>query len=294
LATQSNSQRIEATWRRYQSYERYCADNTDHIVANETALPDRLLKFMPDNQYIGGDFRERFDPAAPLSVADLQIPTSAAVFRWTVPARAIAEFSEAAEDALMEKDRFKIVPIRGLPANCLGFTYYAWRNSPLLVDKFFSEWTLGVFIAVQNGDLILAHDTEGNVLDMESLGLEPAPRRMLERAFPAAAGSRLTRMSFGSLDMSEQAIRTLAVRTRAFETTFTDLLDPHLVPTAASGFVGGRGRYIGFANARFRESSERRLPLTDYLAWTASVARQLTRGAVRSGVFDRYALIRTT
>jgi len=108
----------------------------------------------------------------------------------------------------------------------------AWRNSPLLVDKFFSEWTLGVFIAVQHGDLILVHDTEGNVLDMESVGLEPAPRRMLERAFPAAAGSRLTRMSFGSLDMSEQAIRTLAVRTRAFETTFTDLLDPHLVPTA--------------------------------------------------------------
>lgn len=292
LATPPNMKRIEAIWRRYQSYERYCANNTDHIVANETALPDRLLKFMPDNQYIGGDFRERFDPTAPLSVADLQIPASAAVFRWTVPARAIAELSEAAEDALMEKDRFKIVPVHGLPGNCLGFTYYAWRNSPLLVDKFFSEWTLGVFIAVQHGDLIFAHDTEGNVLDMESLGLEPASRRMLERAFPAAAGSRLTRMSFGSLDMSEQAIRTLAVRTRAFETTFTDLLDPHLVPTAASGFVEGRGRYIGFANARFSESSERRLPLTDYIVWTNSMARQLTRGGARSGVFDRYALIR--
>ena len=65
---------------------------------------------------------------------------------------------------------------------------------------------------------------------------------MLEGAFLVlpAGSSRLTRMSFGSLDMSEQAIRTLAVRTRAFETTFTDLLDPHLVPTAASGFVGGR------------------------------------------------------
>ena len=132
---------------------------------------------MPDNQYIGGDFRERFDPApAPLSVA--RPPDFPAQRRGlqvaTVPARAIAELSEAAEDALMEKDRFEIVPIQGLPANCLGFTYYAWRNSPLLVDKFFSEWTLGVFIAVQHGDLILAHDTEGNVLDMESLGLEPS------------------------------------------------------------------------------------------------------------------------
>jgi hypothetical protein len=292
MATQANAKRIEATWHRYQSYERYCADNTDHIVANETALPDRLLKFMPDNQYIGGDFRERFDPAAPLSMADLQIPASAAIFKWMVPVRAIVELSESAEDALMEKDRFKIVPIQGLPANCLGFTYYAWQNSPLLVDKFFSEWTLGIFIAVQHGDLILAHDTEGNVLDMEALGLEPAPRRMLERAFSATDRSRLTRMSFGSLDMSEQAIRSLAVRTRAFETTFTDLLDPHLVPTAASGFVEGRGRYVGFANARFKDSNERRLPLADYLTWTASVAQQLTAGTVRSGVFERYAVLR--
>jgi hypothetical protein len=250
---------------------------------------------MPHNQYIGGDFRERFDPAAPLSMADLQLPASAAVFKWKSPDRAVTELSEAAEDALMEKDRFKIVPIQGLPANCMGFTYYAWRNSPLLVDKFFSEWKLGVFIAVQHRDLIMVYDTEGNVLDMEALGLETVPRRMLEQAFPADATSRpsrLTRMSFGSLDMSEQAIRTLAVRTRAFESTFTDLLDPNLVPTAASGFVGGKGRYIGFANARFRDSSERRLPMKDYLLWTRSVASELTSVEARSGVFDRYALIR--
>jgi superfamily II DNA or RNA helicase len=295
MATKENTQRIEATWRRYKAYETYCAAQTRHIVVNEIALPDRLLQFMPDNQYIGGDFRERFNPAAPLSMADLQLPASAAVFKWKTPARAVAELSEAAEDALMEKDRFKIVPIEGLPANCIGCTYYAWRNSPLLVDKFFSEWKLGVFIAVQHHDLIMVHDTEGNVLDMEALGLETAPRRMLEQAFPAdrtSRPSRLTRMSFGSLDMSEQAIRTLAVRTRAFETTFTDLLDPNLVPTAASGFVGGKGRYIGFANARFRDSSERRLPMKDYLMWTRSVARELTGAGARSGVFDRYAVIR--
>jgi superfamily II DNA or RNA helicase len=292
VAGKANAERIEATWNRYKSYENYCAAETRHIVANETALPDRLLHFMPDNQYIGGDFRERFNPSAPLSMADLQIPASTAIFKWRQPTRAIAELSEAAEDALMEKDRFKIVPIQGLPANCLGFTYYAWRNSPLLVDKFFSEWTLGVFLAVQHKGFVMAHDTGGNVLDMEALGLEVAPRRTLEQAFPASSVSRLTRMSFGSLDMSEQAIRTLAVRTRAFETTFTDLLDPHLVPTAASGFVGGRGRYIGFANARFRDSTERRLPLKDYLEWTASVAKQLAGGMTRSDVFDRYALIR--
>jgi superfamily II DNA or RNA helicase len=295
IATSENAQRIDATWMRYKGYEKYCAEETRHIVVNEIALPDRVLELMPQNQYIGGDFRERFDAAAALSSKDLQLPTSAAVFKWGAPARAIAELAEAAEDALMQVDRFRIVPLADLPANCIGFTYYAWRNSPLLIDKFFSEWKLGIFIAVQHGDLVMVHDTEGIVLDAEVLGLKTAPRRVLEQAFPvsrAARASRLTRMSFGSLDMSEQAIRTLAVRTRAFETTFTDLLDPNLVPTAASGFVGGRGRYIGFAKARFRDSTERRLPAVDYIAWTASVARELTRPGARSGVFDRYALVR--
>lgn len=167
------------------------------------------------------------------------------MFEWNTPRRAIGELTEAIEDAIMDEDRFRIVPIAGLPSNCVGYTYYAWRNSPLLIDKFFSEWKLGVFVAVQHGDLVMIHDTEGIVLDSDALGLKTAPRRMLERAFPESSGrrpSRLTRMSFGSLDMAEQAIRSLAMRTRAFETTFTDLLDPNLVPTAAAGFVAGKGR----------------------------------------------------
>src|SRR6185437_729336 len=101
---------------------------------------------MPEYQYIGGEFRERFDAAAVLSSKDLQLPTTAAVFKWDIPARAIVELTEGAEDALMEQDRFRIVPLEDLPGNCIGFTYYAWRNSPLLIEKFFSEWKLGVFI----------------------------------------------------------------------------------------------------------------------------------------------------
>ena len=221
--------------------------------------------------------------------------TTAAVFEWARPKRAISELAESFEDAIMEEDRFRIVPVGGLSANCVGFTYYAWRNSPLLVDKFFSEWKLGVFVAVQHGDLVLAHDSEGMVLDPDALGLKTASRTLMERAFPAAAGrrtSRLTRMSFGSLDMSEQAIRTMAMRTRSFETTFTDLLDPNLVPTAAAGFVEGKGRYIGFATARFRDSSERRVPMAGFVGWTRAVACELGAARRPSSVFGRYALIR--
>jgi superfamily II DNA or RNA helicase len=145
IATPENAQRIKGTWLRYKHYEKYCSEQTRHIVVNEIALPDRVLELMPEYQYIGGDFRERFDAAAALSSKDLQLPTSAAVFKWATPSRAVAELAEVAEDALMEEDRFRIVPLKDLPANCIGFTYYAWRNSPLLIDKFFSEWKLGAF-----------------------------------------------------------------------------------------------------------------------------------------------------
>ena len=295
VATPENARRIEATWERYRKYEKYCAENTRHIVVNEIALPDRVLELMPESQYVGGEFRQRFDPSTALSSGDLQLSTSAAVFEWARPKRAISELAESLEDAIMEEDRFRIVPIGGLPANCVGFTYYAWRNSPLLVDKFFSEWKLGAFVAAQHGDLVLVHDSERIVLDPDALGLRTASRTLLERAFPEASGkrtSRLTRMSFGSLDMAEQAIRTMAMRTRSFETTFTDLLDPNLVPTAAAGFVGRKGRYIGFATARFRDSSERRVPVAEYVEWTRAVARELGATRRASSVFGRYALIR--
>jgi superfamily II DNA or RNA helicase len=293
LAGTKNAQRIETTWTRYKGYEVYCAAETNNIVVNEIALPNRLLALMPDNQYVGGNFRNRFDAEGALAWKDLQIPATAAVFKWEGKRRALPELKEAVEDALLQEDRFRVVPLQGLPDHCIGFTYYAWRNSPLLRDQFFSEWRLGLFLAIQHGDLVLMQDTEGLTIDVDALGLNTAPRNLLEKAFPASgSGTRISRMSFGSLDMAPQAIRTLSVRTRSFETTFTDLLDPNLVPTAASGFVARRGRYIGFARARFRDSTESPLSLDEYLRWTKAIAKELTQTNQRSDVFARYAMVR--
>ncbi len=52
-------------------------------------------------------------------MSDLQITPSAAIFKRKLPVKTIVDLSEAAEDALMEEDRFKIVPIQGLPASAL-------------------------------------------------------------------------------------------------------------------------------------------------------------------------------
>jgi hypothetical protein len=241
LALPANARRIKESWDRYTAYESYAEKNVSFIVSNEVALPDRLLSHMAKYQYVNGEFRGRFEFETPLSASDIQLPQSAAVLRSETPITNIEAIAPDVEEALLDEDRFKITPIEGMPANSIGFSYYAWRNSPYLIDRFFSEWRLGIFLAVNQGEFVFMHDTEGLAVDMDKLGLKRADRNVLEKTFPEQRGDtvRLSRLSFSSLEMSQQAIRAMAVRTRSFEEVFTDLLDPSLVPATAVGFRMG-------------------------------------------------------
>ncbi|MGG6898020.1 DEAD/DEAH box helicase [Rhizobium sp. BR 315] len=294
ISTPANAERIRTAWERYQGYEDYAARNTAHIVTNEVTLPDRLLEYMAEYQYISGEFRGRFEFEQPLAAGDIQLPRTAAVLRTAAPLPDIRAFGTMIEEAIMDKDRFKITPIEGMPQGSMGFSYYAWRNSPYLFDRFFSEWKLGIFLAVQQGEFVFMHDTEGLVVDMDGLSLKRAGRSVMEKAFPEDEDnpSRLSRMSFSSLDMSQHAIRAMALRTRSFADAFTDLLDPSLVPATAAGFVNGTARYVGFNRSRLRDASERYVPVEDYIAWTIEIAADFAdANRKRNHVFGRYAAL---
>lgn len=292
LASPANARRIEKTWERYKGYEQYAARNTAHIVTNEVTLPDRLLEYMAEYQYISGEFRGRFEFEKPLASSDIQLPRTAAVLKVHEPDFEIRRLMSMIEDFIMDKDRFKVTPIEGMPDGTIGFSYYAWRNSPFLIDRFFSEWKLGIFIAVHQNGFVFMHDTEGLVVDTDRLNLSRAERSIMEKAFPETEGgrSRLSRMSFSSLDMSQNSIRSMALRTRSFADAFTDLLDPSLVPATAAGFVGGAARYVGFTRSRLRDASERYVPISKYIEWTEKTASGFTdEASKRSSVFGRYA-----
>jgi Type III restriction enzyme, res subunit len=293
FASEGNARRIKTLWDRYTAYESYAAENVGFIVTNEVTLPDRLLEHMAQYQYIDGEFRGRFELEAPLAAVDIQLSQSAAVLKVETPLRDVRQLASAIEEAILDKDRFKITPISELPNNAVGFSYYAWRNSPLLIERFFSEWRLGIFIAVRHGDFVFMHVTEGLVVDTANLGLARADRSVMEKAFSDGANGnapRLSRLSFSSLEMSQSAIRRMAVRTRSFADVFTDLLDPSLVPATAFGFIDGRARYLGFVRSRIRDASERLVPIPQYIV--ESVARELAdANRKRHGVFGRYAQV---
>ncbi|MBN3215550.1 DEAD/DEAH box helicase [Pectobacterium polaris] len=292
IASPANTERIRKTWNRYCEYEKYTAQNTSHMVMNEVTMPDRLLAYMANYQYISGEFRKRFEPDQPLDAEDIQLPLTATVLCTKEPLSDISALAEFIEEAIMEQDRFKSTPIKGLPTGSIGFTYYSWQNSPYLVDHFFSEWKLGIFLAVHQDNFVFMHDTEGLVVNIDTLGLKRAGRTEMEKAFPERDGNppRLSHMSFSSLDMSQHAIRAMALRTRSFSAAFTDLLDPSLVPVTAAGFVNGKARYIGFNRSRLRDDSAGIVPVINYIKWTAEIAAELSdSNGKRNRVFDRYA-----
>ena len=70
---------------------------------------------MAEYQDIGGEFRGRFEVEAPLAAKDIQLPQSAAVFRTDTPITDITDFDVPIEEAILDKDRFKITPIVVLP-----------------------------------------------------------------------------------------------------------------------------------------------------------------------------------
>ncbi|PTC00789.1 hypothetical protein C9975_05635 [Thalassospira xiamenensis] len=295
LASSLNAVRIEKIWERYQGYEDYAARQTSHIVTNEVTLPDRLLENMAEYQYISGEFRGRFDFEKALSADDIQLKLNAVVLISKEQQLDIRHLSSSIEEAMMDRDRFKVTPIDNMPGDSVGFSYYAWKNSPYLIDRFFSEWKLGIFIAIKHEGFIFMHDTEGLVINMSDLKLQRANRSLMEKAFSKheeGDNVRLSRMSFSSLDLSESAIRGLAMRTRSFDDVFTDLLEPSLVPSTAAGFVNGIARYVGFARSRLRDASEQYVPMHKYLDWTKSVFSELSDvERSRSRVFERYAAI---
>ncbi|MDF0522945.1 DEAD/DEAH box helicase family protein [Bradyrhizobium yuanmingense] len=269
MASPEMVSRMEESWDHYLDFERYCAKNTNYLVTNEAALPDRLLATMPDVQYIEGQFRPRFMIEGKLDLDDIRLPASAAVFRLGGSFDKSVVRSEIVE-AILNEDRFKPIEISGLPDEAIAIAYYGWQTSSLLTRQFFPEWKLGVCIVVRSGNLVLAHDTGGIVFDADKLGLGRMDQTDFARGIPASSSGkpvRVARISSASLDMSELAIRSQATRTRSFENTFTDLLDPAMVPTSSYAFLGRFGRYLGLTRARIRDAFPEPLLLAQYLEW---------------------------
>lgn len=282
---------VQKSWERYLEFENHCAKGLENVVPSEANLPEKIVEHIPEMQYVNGQFRHRLPSDLVVSSKNIVLPLRASVFVPNDDFDLDTAKLEALE-AILASDRFVVREIEALPENAFGWTFFGVRESPYLTDHFMTEWVVGVFIAVRIGALFFVQDTDGIVFNPEKLDITRLERRRLLKLFlnETVEDSAITRMSALSLDMSDRAIRSIATRTRSFAETFTDLLDPVLVPTAVSGFVGSVGRYVGVRRARISESTDEYENLNRYLNWLSQIESELAdKTNEPSHVFDRYA-----
>jgi superfamily II DNA or RNA helicase len=287
----SSEELADATrrWNRYVAFEGYVSEDVGQFLRKDVALPEVLMEAMPRFQYARYQFRETFNVNTP-SAKDLRVPMSASIFTGS-PDFDDDQFTQDVQDALYESDRFAIQMIADMPEGALGFSYYAWSGSPLTQDTFFPEWRLGLLVVVRSGCYFFFNDTEGLTFSPKDFGLSRVPVVDMQRLFPAdsVTPSRVNRLSFINLDISDTAIRSQVTRTNSFENTFTDLADHTLVPTSASGVVNSKSRYAGFTRARISERGKGPISLSHFVERVRSVALELGGDQTSTRLFSRYA-----
>lgn len=285
------SERTERSWQRFLEFEEYVSNKLSNVVPSEAYLPEEIVKRIPEMQYVDGEFRHRLPDDATVPAEDITLPLRASAF--TVQSGFDLDLvSEEIYESILSRNRFVVREIAGLPDFAFGWTYFGVRESPYLVNHFMTEWVMGVFLGAEIDGFFFAHDTDGIVFDAHKIDVQRADRDSLLRVFPEDSDlqSAITRMASHSLDMSDRAIRSISARTRSYAETFTDLLDPVLVPTAVSGFVEGTGRYLGIRTGKISDSSNGRPSLAMYFAWLKDMAGILQNKKIQhSRVFDRYA-----
>tara|TARA_R110002124_G_scaffold243235_1_gene408304 strand:- start:10317 stop:13706 length:3390 start_codon:yes stop_codon:yes gene_type:complete len=278
---------VEREWERFIAFEHHTAEHRADIVQSEAYLPEKIVEQMPEMQYVDGRFRSRLPAAGSIGAGDILLPKRAAVFA----AEAEFDIEQAARDvreAILAKNRFVVREISGLDANARGWTYFAVSESPYLANHFITEWRLGICILSRVDGYVFVYDSDGVAFDPAKLQMARAEAGEIARLLGEDAV--ITQVSANSLDISDRAIRSMTQRTRSFAETFTDLLNPMLRPTTASGYVGATGRYLGLVRGKVTDATESNVAYPEYRAWVESLAAQLADPKrTASRVFGRYA-----
>ncbi len=282
--------RTSRSWDQYLAFEEDGAEKLSSIIPGEAYLPQKIIPQMPDRQYVDGAFRERLPVNLELSRDDLLVPKRAVVFERTAGYNRDVLRSEA-EEGILARNRFVVTAVSDMPDGCWAWTYFTVDESPYLANHYVTEWRFGLSVIAEVGGRLFVFDTDGVPFDPPKVGVRRLARHEISRLFQDGSTDlpvRITRMSASSMDMSPRAVRATTTSTHSFSETFTDLLDPFLLPTNVAGYVDGAGRYLGLTRGKVSDATADRVPIDAYLEWAAGINAQLSNGADASKVFSRF------
>ena len=277
--------KLEELWERYRVYD----DTT--AGAGLPPAPRDFLPQLPEMQYIAGTFREPFEITAPALHEQLLFPKSVRIHRLP-PGLDLDKISDAVVDQLQDLD-FE-VGVRQQPADGVVLhPYISVRNSPLLIDTAFFEYTLGYTLYRKIADLLFYVDTQGIAPELVRK-LPQIPQSELTRLLPDTGETRLTDVALANTDIGAHSIRTRKLGADSLAAIATELSDvTHMATTVRGratlpGAYVSRSRYLGLSRGRVREDGYVRFD--ELMDWFELVHGSVTNGAIRpSHVFHRYA-----
>ncbi|WP_296166659.1 DEAD/DEAH box helicase family protein [uncultured Brevundimonas sp.] len=282
--------RTSRSWNQYLSFEEDGAEKLSSIIPGEAYLPQKIIPQMPDRQYVDGAFRERLPLSLALSKDDLLVPQRAVIFD-RIEGYDREVLRAEAQEGILARNRFVVTPVSDLPDGVSAWTYFTVDESPYLANHYVTEWRFGLSVIAEVGGRLFVFDTDGVPFDPAKVGVRRLARHDIARLFEDSSTDpsvRITRMSASSMDMSPRAVRATTTSTNSFADTFTDLLDPFLLPTNVAGYVDGTGRYLGLTRGKVSDATAERVPIDAYLDWARGIDAQLSKVADASRVFSRF------
>lgn len=292
-----------ARFDRYTRYEKHFANDPRRALEQESNLPALLLESVAPYQYLAGDFRERVplnDPYQAPKFADFAVPLRTSIYRYSGRAT-LDELAKSCADAMQLEDRYHVTilqPGAGETNSVRLIHYLTCKNSELLIKHSLPIWDLGLMVIAQIGQRIFVLDTEGIVIELDALGLEPESMEHLQRLIPASGTgveSRVSQASAIGLDLSETAVRSITARMHDFASGFFDLSQNsqalHSVRASMRLQNTPVTRYLSIDRASVSDYSARtqRRSVNEYFSWLQFLAAILDSNDPVSGVFDRFA-----
>jgi hypothetical protein len=293
----------QARFDRYTRYEKHFAKNPRRALEQESNLPALLLENVAPYQYLAGDFRERVplnDPHEVPKFADFAVPLRTSIYRYSGRAT-LDELARLCADAMQLEDRYHVTILQpgAAESNSVRVIHYlTCKNSELLIKHSLPIWDLGVMVIAQIDQRVFVLDTEGIVIELNALGLEPESVEHLRRLIPAnraGVASRVSQASAIGLDLSETAVRSITARMHDFASGFFDLSQNSQALSSVRASMRLQNtavtRYLSIDRASVSDYSARtqRRSVNEYFSWLQFLAAILDSNEPVSGVFDRFA-----
>lgn len=260
-----------------------------------TKMLEALAKAQPDVVYLEGRFRSSFKLHAIDANDELQLPCTANILRKN-NSFSISQLKKDIDIAFSEQDR--VFRLQQINADTSVYLYLTFSNSPLLRSKAFIECRLGVTVLRECGDYLCVFDSGGSGPGVVFNHATPVLASELRKLFSSNTKARLTAVSLLNSNLGQRSIRSRSITAANVADIVPSFDDHSFLCRTVQGNCERNGkfvrRYVGFQHGKITDASERRGPLSDYLAWLDYITAILASAKRPVSSFQRFASDRLT